>query len=430
MIRPSNTEMTAPKSRHFLLSPDFILPMLILTIGTVIFRLTNLDLTLQSRYYDPISGWAFNSSPLALFIYHYSNIPALILSLGALVGFVLCYSKPRFLPHRKIFIFLVLAMVVGPGILVNSLLKDNWGRPRPRELVQYGGEHAYEALLTVDATSPGKSFPCGHATMGFYFFALAFVLRKHRANLANLTLVAALVWGLIIGWIRMGQGGHFASDVLWAGTLVYLSSFLLFRALALHRNLFFVPSDESMQRKLKPLQKLLLALLGLLITIGVMLATPYSANQEYKISSQLGNGTNQSLELNFSNAVVRISLRDSSLLDYRANGFGFPGSKLKSIHSYNNKGFTLTQQQQGFFTELVCEANVSVDTLRVLQTHLSIGKGELLFSLPALFSDTLYVSPRTKVVNNKSNSPTIIIQSKPVGRYWLDVPLLKLSKTP
>lgn len=430
MTKPSYTEMTALKSRHFLLSPDFILPLLILAIGTLLFRLTNLDLNLQSLYYSTISGWAFNNSPLAMFIYHYSNIPALILSIGALVGYVFSYSKERLLPYRKIFIFLVLAMVLGPGILVNSILKDNWGRPRPRELVQFGGEHAYEAPLTIDPTSPGKSFPCGHATMGFYFFALALVLRKHKRKLANLTLLAAILWGSVIGWIRMGQGGHFASDVLWAGTLVYLSSYLLYRAFALHRNLFYIPSETSRQRKLKPWQKMLLALLGVLIIVGAMLATPYSAKQEFNISNELGASNRQSLIIDFDNAIVQVTLSDNSKLDYRANGFGFPGSKLKNDHNYDNNSFTLSQHRSGFFTELVCEANVAVDTVMVTKTHLSTREGELQLSLPASFADTLYVSPRTKLVKNAPNPPVIIIQSKPHGKYWLDAPLLKLSRTP
>ncbi|HCX59124.1 MAG TPA: PAP2 family protein, partial [Candidatus Cloacimonas sp.] len=66
--------------------------------------------------------------------------------------------------NRKLYLFLVLAMIIGPGIIVNSALKENWGRPRPRDVEQFGGRYAYEAPLEIDLSSPGKSFPCGHAT--------------------------------------------------------------------------------------------------------------------------------------------------------------------------------------------------------------------------------------------------------------------------
>ena len=36
-------------------------------------------------------------------------------------------------------VFLVLSLLLGPGLLVNVILKDNWGRPRPGSVVEFGG---------------------------------------------------------------------------------------------------------------------------------------------------------------------------------------------------------------------------------------------------------------------------------------------------
>jgi membrane-associated PAP2 superfamily phosphatase len=66
--------------------------------------------------------------------------------------------------------------------------------------------------------------------MGFYFFALSFVLSHKRRLAAIFVMLFALLWGALIGWVRIGMGGHFASDVLWAGGIVYLVSFALFQA--------------------------------------------------------------------------------------------------------------------------------------------------------------------------------------------------------
>ena len=49
-------------------------------------------------------------------------------------------------PQTKMFVsgraavFLILSYALGPGLLVNVALKDNWGRPRPGHITQFGGD--------------------------------------------------------------------------------------------------------------------------------------------------------------------------------------------------------------------------------------------------------------------------------------------------
>lgn len=425
MTNRIHSEMTAHKSRHFLLSIDFILPVLLLVAVTILFRLSDLDIKLQSIFYSPDSGWAYNSNSLAKFIYHYGNIPALLTCIGALLLFVLGYSKARFLPYRKACIYLVLAMIVGPGILVNSILKDNWGRPRPREITQFGGEHTYEAPLTYDSSSPGKSFPCGHATMGFYFFALAFILRKHRPGLARMVLLFAILWGGIIGWVRMGQGGHFASDVLWAGLLVYLSSFILFRAMSLQHEVLYQPSVAVNSSKLKLWHKLVLCLVGLLIILGVMLATPYSTTKEYAISPETGM---KQLELKLDDADVEISFAQQTTFGYKADGFGFPGSKIRDKVTESPNNFTYQHKIKGFFTELGIRANLSLDSLSVSSSSVILGSGDVILKLPATFRDTLFISPRCEVQEALGTKVQISNTKPSAAKLWIDAPFLRVKK--
>ncbi|MDY0152779.1 MAG: phosphatase PAP2 family protein [Candidatus Cloacimonas sp.] len=428
MINSNITEMAVRKSRHFLLTWDFILPLLILAWGTYIFRSSNLDIKIQSHYFSPLSGWAFENSPISKFIYHYGNIPALIISIGSLVLFILGYSRIKYLPFRKITIYLVLAMLIGPGIIVNSILKDNWGRPRPRDVVEFGGNYAYEEPLTYDVSSPGKSFPCGHATTGFYFFALAFVLRKKSHLLSSGVFFLAAVWGSIIGWVRVGQGGHFASDVLWAGVLVYLSCYFLYRAMGLHKQLYYEPDATKLPKKLKLHQKLLLGLVGLLIVVGVMLATPYSARKDVFISKELDGKALHLVYVDLPQAVMIVEYSNTSKFTFSANGFGFPGSKLKSDQAYPDNGFSFRQQRKGYFTELSCNANLLLDSLQVKQLNISLQQGELDLSLPCSFADTLYISPLTKVLAKPVGITLIPAQNDLGKRIWLDVPILKVRK--
>jgi lipid A 4'-phosphatase len=54
--------------------------------------------------------------------------------------------------------FLALVLIIGPGLLANSTLKDNWGRPRPIQITEFGGPGAFApALARTGAVSAGHA---------------------------------------------------------------------------------------------------------------------------------------------------------------------------------------------------------------------------------------------------------------------------------
>ena len=64
----------------------------------------------------------------------------MLLAAGALVTFTLSYWYPsRLLAWRRPALFLVLVAALGPGLLINVVFKDHYGRPRPREVQELGG---------------------------------------------------------------------------------------------------------------------------------------------------------------------------------------------------------------------------------------------------------------------------------------------------
>jgi lipid A 4'-phosphatase len=68
------------------------------------------------------------------------------------------------------------------------------------------------------------SFVSGEASAMFApFFALAFLLPQYRMGL----LAAGLATGLLVGTVRIIQGAHFLSDVLFAGIFMALTVALL-----------------------------------------------------------------------------------------------------------------------------------------------------------------------------------------------------------
>jgi membrane-associated PAP2 superfamily phosphatase len=155
-------------------------------------------------------------------------LPALLLGAGALaVSIGSCWiDRLRF--WRKAGWFVALSLALGPGLIVNGLLKPSWGRPRPAHIVEFGGTVQYAPVWSPGVAPGAMSFPSGHASMGFFLIVPAFLLyRKHRL-LAVLFFALGLCLGSTVGLARMIQGRHFPSDVLWSAACVYYSALFLY----------------------------------------------------------------------------------------------------------------------------------------------------------------------------------------------------------
>lgn len=117
----------------------------------------------------------------------------------------------RLVPSRPL-LFLAVSLTIGPGLVVNSLFKEWWGRPRPQDVTLFGGPDTFfPAWIPGGACPTNCSFPSGEASSSMWLIAFVFVvpIAWRRA-----TLVAALLFALVISANRIAFGGHFFSDVL------------------------------------------------------------------------------------------------------------------------------------------------------------------------------------------------------------------------
>ncbi|MBD3307783.1 phosphatase PAP2 family protein [candidate division KSB3 bacterium] len=203
-------------------SSDVLIALGILAVLTVMFRVTELDLTLQHLFFVEGHGWVYKDLSVCRAIYTYGPLPAILLAVGALLGLVGSWRIRRFVPYRKAFIFVILLMLLGPGLVVNAVFKQQWGRPRPRTVDEFGGPQPFLYVWQKGEAGAGHSFASGHASMGFFLVAPYFLLRRRSRRWALTFLATGIGAGVLIGVTRMVQGGHFASDVIWAGGFVYL----------------------------------------------------------------------------------------------------------------------------------------------------------------------------------------------------------------
>jgi membrane-associated PAP2 superfamily phosphatase len=206
---------------------DFAFPVSILLMSTFILSLMNADLLLAGRFFSAVGGWYWKNARPWVDLYNYGNIPALILALLGLILFIFSFFAGRIASYRKIGLFLVIYLILGPGLLVNTVFKDHWGRPRPVEVKNFGGTEKYLPVWERGTPGKGKSFPSGHAAVGYFLLAPFFFLRTQSPKWAWFFLLLGLSYGTFMGIGRMVQGGHFATDVLWAWGLTYMTGLTL-----------------------------------------------------------------------------------------------------------------------------------------------------------------------------------------------------------
>lgn len=313
-------------------------------------NLLSLDWKLAAHYYDSANDtWAGEGQPLMDWLYNYGVAPALIVAVLGLFGLLLGYYLRGLQVWRKICLYLFLVLALGNGLIANAILKEYWGRPRPSQVEGLGGTQAFEPSLWIDLASSGKSFPCGHCTMGFYFFAVALLLRG-RARVA--VFIFSILFGSIIGLSRISYGGHFLSDVVWAGVIMWVLSLGLQRWLRLDQQLHYIerPAQSTGQVTRRKLIRIALIPITLFILIGVALRTPRDKTD--CLTLELQPTETQILELELRGTLKIQTGGDELKLSAHGQGFGFPKTKLHIEAASGERGILIYHKVKGLFTDL------------------------------------------------------------------------------
>lgn len=179
-----------------------------------------IDQSISGAFYT--NGFYLENHPFFTFFYQYGEWPALIMGGLALLSFMCSFLFTSFRSARQTSLYLLLVLLVGALILVNSTLKNHWGRPRPKQTENYGGNAAFRPFYSPDFDNHDyKSFPSGHAAMGFYFYVLIVIGKKrHRKTLVFSGIVLTVLLGGALSLTRIAQGGHYFSDTLFSALIM------------------------------------------------------------------------------------------------------------------------------------------------------------------------------------------------------------------
>lgn len=207
------------ESIFFYLLVIFSFLMLLLTIGP------SLDIYLSSLFYFDNNQFLLQSWYDITIFFRKIILRAIIVYI-LLIPFISMWLpiKQLYLNYKfnfKIIAFVWLSSLFNFLIIVNFLLKNLWGRARPGEIIQLGGKENFTPWFQVsDACTNNCSFVSGDAAIGFSIIVLYFLTKK------NIYLWLSVVLGSLLGLIRIMEGGHFLSDVLMSGFVIYFAYFV------------------------------------------------------------------------------------------------------------------------------------------------------------------------------------------------------------
>jgi membrane-associated PAP2 superfamily phosphatase len=159
----------------------------------------------------------------------------------------LLLPRRRMLVSGRATVFLIATMALAPGLLVNVLLKDHWGRPRPIDVMQFGGNQNFVPWWDPRGDCPSNcSFVSGDVAGAVWTIAPAALAPPHWRALAY---AAALALGAGMGTVRMMAGAHFPSDVIFAGIFTFLIVWITYAIIYRWRRTRL--SDEDVERALE-----------------------------------------------------------------------------------------------------------------------------------------------------------------------------------
>lgn len=175
-----------------------------------------LDLMITGFFWNEQDGFVYRHNILVLAMYKgFWFVPRLIIPL-LLIALIASWYNQFAKHNRKYTVFLLLVLLIGPGAIVHAL-KDNWDRGRPRHVEPFGGTKEFSpAFIKSDQCERNCSFPSGHAAQGFYFMALGWLLGRRWFWIGLMVGIAASAG-------RVLQGGHFFSDVITSGFIVFFT---------------------------------------------------------------------------------------------------------------------------------------------------------------------------------------------------------------
>ena len=186
------------------------IPGFVLTTALLLAVFSGIDMRISRLFFD--SGFHLGDQDWARF----SHKSVSFFVVGSMVLVCGIYVFNRF-SKRLLFgvdgkkvVYLFLVLIVGAGLIVNVIFKDNFGRARPRDIVEFGGSGQFTpAFVVSSACDRNCSFSSGDSAGAFFSLAFIQAFRRKRA-----TDTIGVGYGVLVSVSRIASGAHFLSDAV------------------------------------------------------------------------------------------------------------------------------------------------------------------------------------------------------------------------
>jgi len=208
---------------------------------TIVFAIIGIFVTVGSKFdiffsglfYYGNSQFLLQSYDLMSIIFRKILLPFLVIYIfilpivGVFIPLHLVFFNYKF-SFKEIF-FVWTSGIITLVLTVNVLLKNNWGRTRPNDILQFGGKDIFTPWYKLsDSCVFNCSFVSGDASVGFMLMIFYLITKK------NIFFYLAVWCGLSLGFVRIVAGGHFFSDIIFSQIIVTTAltvSFILYKKL-------------------------------------------------------------------------------------------------------------------------------------------------------------------------------------------------------
>jgi membrane-associated PAP2 superfamily phosphatase len=206
--------------------------LLLIALTSVFFLLfPRVDVWFSGLFYEPGNGFPVSRLGAFIFIRDVNRNLTWIVVVALLFALAAKIARPDrpapVAPRDALYILSTLA--IGPGVIVNLILKNNWGRPRPFTVDLFGGDHPFVGAGHMsNYCNTNCSFVAGEGSSSIWLLTLlVLVPERWRATATKVLLGFATVVSLN----RIAFGGHFLSDVLMSWWITLAVMAVLYRIL-------------------------------------------------------------------------------------------------------------------------------------------------------------------------------------------------------
>lgn len=235
LVRPQETQPVD------VLLLKLVIGVLFLSSLALVIFISNpgIDIAVSHAFFDPQTGfWMNTSSFLASLRAFYSQAVFFVLIFALALWYISLRLREDAKLHPAIWGYVVAAMIVGPGLIANSLFKTYWGRARPANIEAFGGDATYTLPFQfANECARNCSFVSGEgsgiAMVVFVFVALGWNRIRNAPWPAVTAACGVAAFGIAM---RIMKGRHFFSDSIFAVLIMALVAIVLYRAFGVSRH--------------------------------------------------------------------------------------------------------------------------------------------------------------------------------------------------